>query len=306
MTIAIAIGVGLFAAFVRLNLFYSHKFFDITGRAEWIWQRWELSRGVPIAFFATRDFDLPENRYFTKIKIAGDPQYAVYFNGVEIGGRAVGEERRLDVYDVSRLAHTGSNRIVVAMRSANGVGGLLVAVDISPETANYVVSDSSWRVVRGWRSDLLLRDPSGWEAPMLLGEPPVGRWNYLEPFASRFTTPPRRVISPRQSLSFKTALPEVKVVSGVAIASSKRVRATAFDFGGFLDGRAKLTMNYEPQVSHIVTVRFANIRAELSSLEGNVYPFVFAAGERTVIDPQVRHFRYIVIYGGEATAEVAE
>src|SRR4051795_5375703 len=60
-------------AFSRLQLLYSHKFFDNTGRAEWIWVNPRIASGDPQAFFATTDFDLPPNRYFTKIKLAGDP-----------------------------------------------------------------------------------------------------------------------------------------------------------------------------------------------------------------------------------------
>src|SRR5713101_4485864 len=122
-------GLFLFtAAFHRLNLLYSHKFFDVTGRAQWIWPQHRFAANVPVAFFATRDFDLPKNRYFTRIKIAGDPQYTLYFNGREVGGRRTAEDMALDVYDVSTLAHDGPNRIVVAARSANGVGGLLASV----------------------------------------------------------------------------------------------------------------------------------------------------------------------------------
>src|SRR6266851_1179542 len=106
-------GLFLFtAAFHRLNLLYSHKFFDVTGRAQWIWPQHRFAANVPVAFFATRDFDLPKNRYFT---------------GREVGGRRTAEDMALDVYDVSTLAHDGPNRIVVAARSANGVGGLLAS-----------------------------------------------------------------------------------------------------------------------------------------------------------------------------------
>src|SRR5437764_5270542 len=42
------------AAFSRLELLYSHKFFDNTGRAQWIWQKNRLAKGDPGAFFATR------------------------------------------------------------------------------------------------------------------------------------------------------------------------------------------------------------------------------------------------------------
>src|SRR5437867_3045486 len=85
----LAIGVlALFAgvdAYHRLYLLYAHKFFDVTGRAQWIWAQHQLSRNIPVAFFATRNFDLPPNRQFTRIKVAVDPEYTLYFNGPQIG-----------------------------------------------------------------------------------------------------------------------------------------------------------------------------------------------------------------------------
>src|SRR3954466_14371160 len=71
----------------RLWTLYAHKFYDVTGGAQWIWAPHQLSRNLPVAFFATREFDLPPNRYFTHVKIAGDPEYTLWFNGTEIGGR---------------------------------------------------------------------------------------------------------------------------------------------------------------------------------------------------------------------------
>src|SRR5436190_22120198 len=88
--IAASVFVLVFA-FSRLELLYSHKFFDNTGRAQWIWQQSRLAQGDPAAFFATREFDLPPNRSFTRIKMLGDPEYTLYFNGVAIGGRHVGD-----------------------------------------------------------------------------------------------------------------------------------------------------------------------------------------------------------------------
>ena len=34
--------------------------------------------------------------------------------------------------------------------------------------------------------------------------------------------------------------------------------------------------------------------------------FVFAAGERTIIDPQERHFRYAMVYGGNAAVDLVQ
>ncbi|MEO8035682.1 MAG: hypothetical protein ABI837_14700, partial [Acidobacteriota bacterium] len=136
LVIVLAFVFAFAAAFTSLESLYSHKFFDATGRAQWIWDRHDLARANPIAFFAVADFTLPEHRYYTKIKIAGDPQYTFWFNGKEIGGRLAGEVPTLDEYDVSPLARTGANRLVVGLRSTDGIGGLLAAVDLSPETAN--------------------------------------------------------------------------------------------------------------------------------------------------------------------------
>ena len=305
MTIAIALGFVFVAGFGHLHHVYSQKFFDVTGPAKWIWARHQISRGIPVAFFAARDFDVPENRYYTKIKVAGDPEYTLYFNGREVGGRRFGEVRdALDVYDVTDMAKTGHNRIVIAARSTNGVGGVIASLDLSPETENYVFTDESWKIFRSWNDALPVRDVGNFAPPMILGEPPTGRWNYLATAPGRFEGSADNIAQPKQVFSFITAIPEVKVIGGVAVAGSRRMRATAYDFGEIGDGRARLTISYDNGQSREIKVRFANARPELFTIEGDVRPFVFAAGERTVLDPEVRHFRYVMVYGGQARAEV--
>src|SRR5260370_38797081 len=100
-----------------------------------------------------------------------------WFNGKEIGGREVGEEAALDVYDVTPLARTTGNRLVVALRSTTGVGGLIAAVDISPETENYVVTGRDWKIFRRWTDERGLPDPPACRAlrPQPLREPPLAR-----------------------------------------------------------------------------------------------------------------------------------
>jgi hypothetical protein len=294
------------AAFTRLDLLYSHKFFDVTGRAQWIWTQTRLSSGVPVAYFATRDFDLPANRYFTRIKIAGDPQYTLYFNGREVGGRWQGAKVALDVYDVSSMARTGRNRIVVAVRSANGVGGLIASVDIAPEYQNMLVTGSDWRIVQRWRDDLPLRDPPRtWSSsPMVLGAPPIGRWNFLSRRAGTFTLPIHRLITARQVSRMNVALPVIDIKGGVAVAGSRPMEGIVFDFGP-TSGRPRLTNGFEG-ATRAVKVRFANDRSELLTIEGGVDSFVFAAGERTIVDPQERHFRYAMVYGGNAAVDLVQ
>jgi prolyl-tRNA editing enzyme YbaK/EbsC (Cys-tRNA(Pro) deacylase) len=55
-----------------------------------------------------------------------------------------------------------------------------------------------------------------------------------------------------------------------------------------------------------VRVRFANAPEELTAIEGEILPFAFGAGENTLIDPDVRQFRYVIVYGGRATADVLQ
>lgn len=291
----------------RLWTLYAHKFFDVTGAAQWIWAPHQLSRNLPVAFFATREFDLPPNRYFTRIKIAGDPEYTLWFNGTEIGGRKVGDARSLDVYDVTELARTQSNRLVVGVRSRDGVGGIIAAVDIAPDYQNVVVTDSRWRIVRRWMDDLMVRDPEpqSMTPPMLIGRPPVGRWNYLPRQEGKRAQPPQRVLAPKTAFDLRTALPYVDVRAGVAVSLLRNVRATAYDFTP-VTARARLTLRYTSPVAHAVSVRFANERSELFSVEGGVESFVFAAGERTITDPVERRFRYVMVYGSEAGVEIVQ
>lgn len=305
-TIAAAVILTTFAI-DRLWLLYAHKFYDVTGRAQWIWAQHQLSRGMPVAFFATREFDLPPNRYFTRVKIAGDPEYTLWFNGTEIGGRKVGDARALDVYDVTPIARTSANRMVIGVRSRDGVGGIIASVDIAPDYQNVVVTDESWHIVRRWMDDLMVRDPdpSAMARPMRIGRPPIGRWNYLARQEGKRAQPPQRVSASRETFDFKTALPSVQVVGGVAVAVSRPARATAYDFGP-TTGRARLTLRYVSGAAHAIDVRFANERSELLEIEGPVEPFVFAAGEQTIVDPVERRFRYVMVYGSEASAEVVQ
>jgi len=305
--IAAAIFV-IVAAVSRLELLYSHKFFDNTGTAQWIWQQNRLAQGDPAAFFATHEFDLPLNRSFTRIKMLGDPEYTLYFNGVAVGGRHVGDDNEaLDTYDVSALARDKKNRMVVAVRSANGVGGLIAAIDLTQEFGNFVVTGNDWHIVRRWRDDLLLRDPpaSDITRPQLLGRPPARRWNYLVQRDAKPFAPVQRVIAPRESFDFETALPEIAVIGGTAVTVARKTHATAYDFGP-ISGRARLTIRNVGDAARNITVRFANNRSEIFTIEGNLEQFVFAAGERVILDEETRNFRYVTVYGSAASLDLVQ
>ena len=302
-TIVIVVAFLFVAALTRLDDVYSHKFFDVTGRAKWIWPRVDVSSEIPVAFFATRDFDLPKSRYYTHIKIAADPEYTLYLNGRELASRRMTDASALDLYDVTPLARDGRNRIVIAVRSVKGVGGLIASVDIAPETENFIVTDRTWRVSRTWDPQLLTRDTPGMLTPIEIGEPPVGRWNYLQPRAAAIAPEAITVLHPVASFQAITSLPEVKIVSGTAIASTKRVRVFGYDFG-WTDGHARITRDRDTSLGQVIEIRYANAREELMMLEAKVLPVVFAPGETSVVDPESRHFRWIGVYERPARAGV--
>ncbi len=307
LTIALLALFLFTAAFTYLHRTYSRKFFDITGSAKWIWAQHPMNANVPVAFFAARDVDLPEQRIYTHLKVLGDPEYTLYVNGSEVAGRKVGvEDQALDLYDISALVKTGRNRIVVAVRAPQGLGGLIAGIDIAPETENWVVTDRSWKIYRRWTPELLLRDPAGLTAdlPQIIGEPPDGRWNYLTAVPREMTKPPANIVLPRETFSVIGFLPTVRTEGGVAVAGADRTRATAFDFG-FTSGRVRLTIDAEGITSRAVNLRFANARDELELLERNLRPLVFAPGERVVTLSEEHHFRYLMVFGrGTVTAEV--
>lgn len=293
------------AAFSYLVRVYSQKFYDVTGEARWIWAQHPMSANAPVAFFAARDLDLPEQRIFTHIKVLGDPEYTLYVNGQKIAGRRVGEDRNIHLYDISDLVKTGRNRIVIGVRAAQGFGGLIAAVDIAPETRNWVVTDASWRIYRRWDPALLKRDLSaGWEWPHIIGEPPVGRWNFLDIKAHDRATPVQEVQQATESFPVDGFIPRVKTRGGMAFATADPEKATAFDFG-FTHGRLRLTMTQDRLFSRAVMVRYANARQELPLIEWNLRPVVFAPGERVVEIPESNeNFRYAMVFATDVSVEV--
>ena len=295
----------LTAAFSYLWRLYSTKFYDITGEAAWIWAPHRVSRNMPVVFFAARDFDLPAGRNWARIKILGDPEYTLYFNGKKIGGRRAGDDRHLDVFDVSEIARDRGNRILVAVRSTNGVGGLIAAVDLKPEIENFIVTGSDWKIHRKWSDTLPLRDAEGAVAPMVIGQPPIGRWNFLTLRPGDHAVETTTVLQPSAVQQYRTEIPTIEIRDGVAVAGRKAVRATVFDFGP-TTGRVRLTFTGGVGMPSVIYARTANAPEELDALEPPTMPFVFGAGEQAVIDPEERSFRYVIVYGGRGAAEVLQ
>lgn len=307
LTIVLAFVFVFTAAFHYLLNVYSQKFYDSTAPAHWIWAHQSMSANAPLAFFAAREITLPPNRVYTRLKILGDPEYTLYVNGREVAGRRVGEDdRTLDYYDLSDIVQTGRNRIVVAVRAPQSVGGLLAAIDIAPETQNWIVTDRAWKIYRAWDPLILQYDIAGqWEPAMIVGEPPIGRWNYLEIAKRDRAVPPVKTIEPRNGFPVNAKLPAISTRGGIAVAVATPAKATAFDFG-HAEGRVRVTIERDRGFSRLVPMRFANVPGELGLIEWNIRPIVFAPGEREVTTPEKHGFRYALAFAQDVHVDVLE
>lgn len=291
--IGCAIGLALHA-----HAFFFDRFENHTGQARWIWQQHRFSSRTPVAFFAVRSFELSEQRDFVRIKIAAWPAYTLFFNGREIGGGSR-DPVTLDSFDATQYARTGVNRLVVSVRSGDGVGGLLVSVDLAPTLSNAIVSGPDWQIFPVFHEEIVLRNPPELEAasPLVLGRPPAGKWDYPD-VTSGVTYGDERFVSYPVSRSvLESGLPEIRTVGGVVIATVRPAEATLFDFGVPVAGRPRLETS--PGETRLVRVRYL---ASLSDLDPAALTdsLVLGEGETSVIDPQTRHFRYAVVYASDA------
>ncbi len=150
--------------------------------AEWIWSPEELPRGPrPTSFFAARDFYLPSVPDQARLLIVADEEYRLTLNGRFLGGNRYWLGMPMDRFDVSEVLRTGSNRIVVQLRSERGGGGLLASlssVEADGGGKTLLQTDTSWVIlprvslaeIRGWRPLQAGEKPRSW------GRAPVGRW----------------------------------------------------------------------------------------------------------------------------------
>lgn len=286
-----AIALLLVIFFTTTHAFYAAKFGRTTGDAEWLWTWNWVSRQKPAVFFATHDFVLEGNGPWVRINIACDPMYTLFFNEVEVGGGRWEDAGSIDVYDVTDLAIAGVNRIVVAVRAPDGVGGLLASVDTGPLSRNVVVTGGHWRLSHRWSPDLLLADPPDAVEPRVLGAPPDGRWDF----------PPKKdrdryeaggfVLHPTSTSATTVTLSRIALVGGVAIAGRDDVEATVYDFGRYVTGRPRLAL--PPGEMRALRFRTVSDLAHLRD-EGTPEALVIAPGEKTVTEPRPRTFRYFV------------
>ena len=166
--------------------------------ARWIWAEHAARAGMPITLYAARDFELDESTERAWLSIAADEHYVLWLNGQAIGsgswqkgswqkgswqkgGSGPDEgEPVADLYELSDWLETGTNRLVVELRSTSGAGGLLATLRLGEKGTASLVTDNSWRLFR--RADpRLLRglaplEKLGGETPKIWPWPPIGRW----------------------------------------------------------------------------------------------------------------------------------
>ena len=281
--------------------FYRAQYHGATGEARWIWPDRKLSLEAPVAAFAVKEFQVPLNPPFVRIKIACDPEYTLYFNGTVVGRAIAGRASMLDVYDVTPLARQGkTNRIVVAVRSANGVGALIASVDYAPIRENDVVTDASWRFVAQWSENLPEKDEGLRTIEVReLGVPPFGPWNDLELRSRELIADSAARIAPVAKRDLAVPVRRLRVAGGVAIATNEPEPATAWDFGEF-SGRCLLEAPAgDATEPRLLRIRYAERFDELLR-EGAVREIALAPGESMVMDPTLVRARWVAVLGSGA------
>ena len=172
------------------------------GEAQWIWPEDLAQSEDAAAFYLVRDFVVAESwaegpEGSAQLRVAVDPEYVAYLNGVRVGEGGLGSGFRtrltemgaqvpeqatsLDVYEVGSLLEPVGNRLVLEVRTPVGDGGALVQLVVGAESL--LVSDSSFRVAWEHEPGLL----EGYTALLDLGAvrswgpQGTGRWPRFEP-----------------------------------------------------------------------------------------------------------------------------
>jgi hypothetical protein len=148
-----------------------------TAGAAWIWADLDPEEHWA-SFFAVRDFEVDAAPTNARLLIAADEEYVVFLNGHPIGSGRYRRGQPIDAYEVGERLIEGTNRLLVELRSARGVGGLLLSLTVAGSDTTLVLSDGEWKIVDQYR------DPLKWPGTPLSGAttvrvwdvPPTGRW----------------------------------------------------------------------------------------------------------------------------------
>ena len=192
---------------------------------------------------------------------------------------------------------------MIAVRSGEGVGGLLAGIDLAPMLKNHVVTDRTWRVYTEWDDRLLKGDVGGLDVgtPQLLGMPPAGRWNYPVSRKGSVYGDQQFLAYPVRSWRVRGALPETRTIGGIAVSSTRPASALVFDFGEIVSGRPRIEV--KAAEAEVIRLQYVERAADVNP-EAEFHSLVIAPGESSVTDPLTRRFRYVAVYeaNGSVTA----
>ena len=263
-----------------------------TGDAQWIWRRIDRMDHAPTAFYALRDFDLPDpppDR--ARLLIAADEEYVLTLNGRRIGAGAYQPGTVLDVYEVGPLLLPEGNRLMVELRSGKGAGGLLASLVDEATDRAIVGTDERWRtfgthelgLLRGWL-------PAGRGEPaQCWGVPPIGRWGVPRVGAPKpllaFERAPRIPAASRLPASLPAGLVEGRPPGSPVL----------YDWGRPVEGF--LTLGVQPADKIGVALLFAGEEPPDLLRSRPTAAVMIQAGRRDWMDAVPRRFRYVLLVG---------
>jgi hypothetical protein len=120
-----------------------------TGSARWIWYTREIPEPARLRFRAWKEFPIegppPAS---ARLLFFADREWSLEVNGAAVSRGSQKPGDALARFDVARFLRSGTNRLSVEVESSNGVGGLLLELELPGGRA--LVTDGSWRVERLW------------------------------------------------------------------------------------------------------------------------------------------------------------
>ena len=266
-----------------------------TGDAQWIWRPIDRLDHAPTAFYALRDFDLPDPPPpRARLLITAEEEYVLTLNGRRIGAGTFRQGAPLDVYEVGPLLLPEGNRLLVELRSGKGAGGLLASLVDATTGRPLVVTDERWRIfqnhelglVRGW-----IPGDKG-ERAFRWGAPPLGRWG----------TPRAGSLHPLRAFDTAPRLPAASVLpyalpAGLASPRPGRPAGSPvlYDWGRPVEGY--LTLGVPPGKLMGVALVYAGEEPPDPLRSKPTASVLIQAGRRDWMDATPRRFRYALLVG---------